>query len=242
MHDQKGKQIVIIEGAISVKAAIESDKREIEKVYIRKDEISKDIHYIKRLCQSKNIEVIECDEDTISSLSIGKTNGGIIASVGERRMDEFSDQDIFYLDGIEDPFNLGYAMRTLYAFGIQNIYLSNRDYSNMESQLLKSSAGAYDKINIKIMKNDVEELRKLKGNYHIYGLYRGQNSKDVFETTFKDKCLFVLGGEKRGIKSDVLKLCDDYLYISYGSDFRNALNACAALDVVATLLYKQRKQ
>ena len=52
----------------------------------------------------------------------------------------------------------------------------------------------------------------------------------------------MLGGEKRGISSELLELCDDYLYIPYGSDFRNALNACGALDVTATLLFKQRKK
>ena len=59
--------------------------------------------------------------------------------------------------------------------------------------------------------------------------------------TFEDKALFMLGGEKRGISSELLELCDEELYISYGSDFRNALNACAALDVVATLFRKQRR-
>ena len=52
----------------------------------------------------------------------------------------------------------------------------------------------------------------------------------------------MLGGEKRGINADLLNLCNEYLYISYGSDFRNALNACGALDVVATLLFAQRKK
>lgn len=52
----------------------------------------------------------------------------------------------------------------------------------------------------------------------------------------------MLGGEKRGISSELLNLCDDCLYISYGSDFRNSLNDCAALDVVVTLLYSQRRK
>ena len=52
----------------------------------------------------------------------------------------------------------------------------------------------------------------------------------------------MLGGEKRGISSQLLELCDEYLFISYGSDFRNSLNACGALDVVATLLYSQRRK
>lgn len=86
-----------------------------------------------------------------------------MADVGNRKYDEFDDGDIFYLDSIEDPFNLVYAMRSLYVFGIKNVLLSNRDYSFMEAQLLKSSAGAYDMLNIKIANdvlNDVKALKK----------------------------------------------------------------------------------
>ena len=147
------------------------------------------------------------------------------------------------MDGIEDPFNLGYAMRTLYAFGIKNVLLSNRDYSCMEAQLLKSSAGAYDMLNIRVGEDGIKQMADYKkAGYYLYGLYRGENSKDIFEVKFNSKALFILGGEKRGISAELLNLCDEHLYIPYGSDFRNALNACGALDVVATLLYSQRKK
>ena len=98
-------------------------------------------------------------------------------------------------------------------------------------------------LNIKIADDIQKEIKEYKDNgYYLYGLYRGDNSKDVFDTKFKEKALFMLGGEKRGISSQLLELCDEYLFISYGSDFRNSLNACGALDVVATLLYSQRRK
>ena len=185
----------------------------------------------------------ETDETSLLSKATGKSFGGILAEVSNRKYDEFDDGDIFYLDGIEDPFNLGYALRTLYAFGIKNVLLSNRDYTYMESQLLKSSAGAYDMLNIKIADDAINQIKGYKeAGYYLYGLYRGDNSKDIFDVKFNQKALFMLGGEKRGISSEILALCNEYLYISYGSDFRNSLNACGALDVVATLLYSQRKK
>ena len=234
---------MIIEGSISVKSAIQNNKRKINKVYISKEKNTKDFNYIRRLCLNNNIELIELDNEELNKYAIGKTHGGVLADVSNRSNDEFVDGDIFYLDGIEDPFNLGYAIRTLYAFGIKNVLLSNRDYSSMEYQLLKSSAGAYDAINIKIADDEHKIIKSFKQNgYHLYGLYRGDTSKDVFDVKFNDNSLFILGGEKRGIKAELLNLCDEYLYISYGSDFRNSLNACAALDVVVTLLYKQKRK
>jgi len=233
---------MIIEGAISVKAAIQNKKRIVETVYINKDKKTKDFNYIRKIAKANNIEVLEMSNEQISEIASGKTFGGVLAKVNNRNNDEFIDGDIFYLDGIEDPFNLGYAMRTLYAFGVKNVLLSKRDYSLMEAQLLKSSAGAYDYLNIKVSEDTYSDIKHYKDNgYYLYGLYRGEGSKDVFDETFAPKSLFMLGGEKRGISSELLDMCDSYLYISYGSDFRNSLNACAALDVVMTLLYKQRR-
>ena len=233
---------MIIEGAISVKAAIQNKKRDVESIYINSKKKTKDFNYIRKIAKLNNIEVIELDEDRLSEYLTGKSHGGIAAKVSSRRYDQFIDDDIFFLDGIEDPFNLGYALRTLYAFGFKNVLLNNRDYSNMENQLLKSSAGAYDMLNIKICLDPINELKSYKdAGYYSYSLYRSDDSLDVFETVFNRKSLFILGGEKRGISSSVLELCDKKLYIPYASDFRNALNACGALDVVATLVYRQRK-
>ena len=233
---------MIIEGAIAVKAALQNKKREIFKVYIDKDKKTKDFNYIRKLIRQNGVEVFECERSYLETILTGKSHGGIGADVSERREDEFDDSDIFFLDGIEDPFNLGYCLRTLYAMGVKNVLLNKRDYSQMEGQLLKSSAGAYDMINIALCQEPLKMIASLKEKgYYLYGLYRGEQAKDIFDVRFADKALFILGGEKRGISGDLLDLCDDHLYISYGSDFRNALNSSAALDVVVTLLRSQRR-
>ena len=233
---------MIIEGAIAVKAALQNKKREIFKVYIDKDKKTKDFNYIRKLIRQNDVEVFECERSYLETILTGKSHGGIGADVSERREDEFDDSDIFFLDGIEDPFNLGYCLRTLYAMGVKNVLLNKRDYSQMEGQLLKSSAGAYDMINLALCQEPLKMIASLKEKgYYLYGLYRGEQAKDIFDVRFADKALFILGGEKRGISGDLLDLCDDHLYISYGSDFRNALNASAALDVVVTLLRSQRR-
>ncbi len=233
---------MITEGAIAVKACINNSKREIIEVYIDSHKKTKDFNYIRKIIKEKNIMCHEVDAEAFLSLTKGKNHGGIIATVGPRKYDELSEGDVFYLDGIEDPFNLAYIIRTLYAFGIKNIILPQRDYTNMEGQLIKSSAGAFEMVNIKLTNDPVKDIKELKSKgYKSYALKRGDDAKDIFEEKFSDKCIFLLGGEKRGISSALLDICDQFLYIPYGSDFRNSLNAAAAADVVATLLFGQRK-
>ena len=98
---------------------IKAGKRDIEKLYISKNKKTKDFNYIRKLAKQNNIETVEMDSEQISELLSGKSHGGIGLLAGKRNNDEFENGDIFFLDGIEDPFNLGYCLRTLYAFGIQ---------------------------------------------------------------------------------------------------------------------------
>lgn len=231
-----------IEGAISVKAAIESKKREVKEIFIDKDNKNKNFNYIRKIARLNNIKINEISKDDFSFFNPGKTFGGIIAECSLRKEDEFDNKDIFYITGVEDPFNLGYMIRNLYAFGINNLILDARDYEKLDGQILKSSAGAYEFINIKYTDNPLSIIETYKkNNYKVYALSRGDNSKDVFNETFNNPSLFIIGGEKRGINSNILSLADSYLYIPYGNDFRNSLNASNALACVSTLLFKQRK-
>ena len=234
---------MLVEGAIAVKACINNHKRNIELVYIDKRKKTKDFNYIRKIIKENNIAFKEIESEEFLNITNGKSHGGIVAEVGKRKYDKLIDGDIFYLDGIEDPFNLAYIIRTLYAFGIKNVILPLKDYGNMEGQLLKSSAGAYEMMNIEIVDDVVSRIKELKEKEYVtYALKRGDDAKDIFEIEFSKKAIFMLGGEKRGISNNLLELCDYYLYIPYGSNFRNSLNAAAAADVVATLLFKQRKK
>lgn len=231
--------ISIIEGAIAVKACILNKKREVKAIYIDKDKKTRDFNFIRKIAKENNIEVNEEDRSELEKWAIGKTFGGILATVEERKNDEFSDGDIFFIDGVTDPFNLGYIIRTLYAFGFKNIMLPYYHYN--DAQLIKSSAGAFEMANIKICNDEFEEIARLKNDgYMVYTMERGDESMDVFEADFSSKALIIIGGEKRGIS----KLYDSYVNIKvsipYGSEFRNSLSAASAADVIATLLYRQR--
>lgn len=235
---------MIIEGAIAVKAAILAKKRKINRVYMDQDKKTKDFGYLRFLIRENQIPLTELPRVELETLTSGKTHGGICADVEARHYNETleANQDVFYIDGIEDPFNFGYICRTLYAFGIKEVIIPKRDLSNMEAALLKSSAGAFEYLNIIQVDDPLILLQNLKAkNYRSYALYRGSEAKDIFEVNFHNPSIFLLGGEKRGISSKVLNEVDEYVYIPYGQDFRNALNASSALTVVATLLFQQRK-
>ncbi len=227
---------MIFEGALSVKSALLNDKRDIDIIYIDKDKKDRDTRFIQKVAADKKVKVKLVSRSYIDEVASGKSHGGIILKASERRYDALKREPfIFVVDGIEDPFNLGYIFRTLKAFGFTSIIIPKRDLSTMEQTIMKSSAGAFDMVDIYQSDDLRKDLSELKKEYQILALSRSDKAKDIFDYRFKEKTVIILGGEKRGIKKDILALGDE-LFISYKSDFRPALNASSALAVVCAVM------
>jgi 23S rRNA (guanosine2251-2'-O)-methyltransferase len=73
----------------------------------------------------------------------------VLARVGERRMVALRDLlpaeragFVVMLDGIEDPFNFGQAVRALYAAGLDGLVLRRRNWMSAAAVVARASAGA----------------------------------------------------------------------------------------------------
>jgi len=73
--------MIVLEGALSVKAAIQGRQRTILSVYIDASKDSRDITYIIGLCERAKISLKRVSADAIREQAKGKTHGGIIATV-----------------------------------------------------------------------------------------------------------------------------------------------------------------
>ncbi len=236
---------MIIEGSLSVKAAIKGNKRVVEEVMIDKHKNGKDINYIINLCKEKAIKVKRIDKAEIENIADGKSHGGILAKVKEREYQSlkscFNENSfVVLIEGIEDPFNLGYIYRTLYSAGCGGVITNKRNYQNFENIILKSSAGAFDLINIH-QSDDLKasiDFAKNKG-FKVYAAMR-KNALSYFEVDYMEKVLIAFGGEMRGLSKAVLDNVDQNVYIPYANDFKNALNASSAISAISYEVLRQR--
>ena len=233
---------MIFEGNISVKSILEKNRRLIDELLLLDGKRSKDIGYIVALARKRNIPITYLTEEQFNNLGIGKTSGGVCLKA-QTRTDFNCDHPsnlMCLLEGIEDPFNLGYCLRTLYSFGCTGVILPNRDLSKGEVQLLKSSAGAYEKMDIVFANDCANYCNQMKTNgYRIVAAYRN-NATACTNYSWYQKTLLVIGGEMRGISSKVRNEVDDNVYIPYALDFKNALNAASATAVLAYSYYQQQ--
>ena len=86
---------MIIEGAISVKAALLNGKRDVSLVYISSAKKTKDLNFIRKIAKLNGVPLQEMDPEELGSILKGKSHGGVGAQVSLRRNDEFTDGDIF---------------------------------------------------------------------------------------------------------------------------------------------------
>lgn len=236
----------IVEGTLSAKAVIEAKRRPVSKVLINKTKKSRDIDYLIRIARSNKIVVEFVNETEIEKHVEGKTHGGVIAFVGKRTYQQLETllespkPFIAILEGIEDPFNFGYCLRSLYASGCDGVIVSKRNWTTVVDVVTKSSAGASEFINIYESQDLPATIIQLKAaGLTVYGANR-KEAKSLYETKFNDKLVVAIGGEKRGLSSKVARLCDYNIYIPYANDFRNAINGSSATSIISFEIFRQR--
>lgn len=236
---------MILEGNVSVKAAVMGGKRKVNRIIADRTKHDKDTMWILHRAEEKGIEIIRTDREEIDQAASGKTHGGLIAEAEERMYQSSEDvlkkKKPFFaiVEGVEDPFNLGYVIRSLYASGCDGLFVDRRNWLNAEPVILKSSAGAFEYLDI-VMSDDMsEEVRKMK-KAGIRTLAAMRKDALVYtEADLKRPLMIAVGGEMRGLSSSVLKEIESNIYIPYANDFRAALNASAAVSVLSFEVMRQ---
>ncbi len=245
--------MAIIGGHLSLEAVMKSGSRKISRIYFDKLRLEavkrSDFHLpekrqyekITSYASKNGIEISYLTDSDFSSLTGGESFGGIAAEVGERTYEDFrsvvsNNQNGFFvlLDGIEDPFNFGYVLRTLYTAGVDGVFLPNRNFLSATSTVIRSSAGTSELLNIAVYQDAAELLGFLKEN----GIYIVASSKDkdaanLFNTNFKRPLCIVIGGEKRGINKKISDYADKTVSIVYPRDTGISLSASSAAAIIA---------
>lgn len=245
----------LFEGIVSFRALIEAQKsefnnRKIKKVYYAEEKISqssgKELSYIKAKSWEYGFELELCTRDKIDEMTIGTSHGGIAILTGEREIPSISESfiksDGFYvmLDGIEDPYNFGYALRSLYAAGVDGIVLSFRNWMSAAGVVCRSSAGASEMLPMAVC-NVTEELLMFKKRGYKIVCADIDNSVPVYEADMKKPILMIVGGEKRGISKSVMDLADTVVRLDYGREFPAALSAASAASILAFEVFRQER-
>lgn len=246
----------LMEGFVSIRSVIEgninkTNDRKINTIFYdtaKKVSKKKELSFLKAKSYELGYEMVEVDSDYISSRTIGNSHGGIIADCGERILPNIENDNIipngFYvmLEGIEDPYNFGYSLRSIYAAGADGILLSERNWMSAAGVVARASAGASELAKIYVV-NPEEAIKKFKEQgYKVYATDKAEESISVYDANLKKPLLLLVGGEKRGLSKPVLDLSDGILCLDYGREFRAALSAASAASIISFEIFRQNRE
>ncbi len=246
---------IIIEGLTAISAlisAIESGKntRKIHKILFDKSKTrtkNREFSFLRAKSSVLGYELSLSTREEIESLTSGSTHGGIIAICSERELPTLSPElikkdGIYYIfEGIEDPYNFGYVIRSVYAAGADGIILSPRNWLSAASVVARSSAGTSEVIDMLVAEpSDAADIFKSLG-YTVVGAGI-RDSETIYESELKKPLLIIVGGEKRGISRSLLDKCDKVVRIDYGRTFKGSLPSVAAASIIAFEVLRKTKE
>jgi len=228
------EKIFLVEGIKNIKEALLSNYT-IRALFIL-DKYLQDDNYQKvlDLAKERDVEIYSFGQKEADHLSELSSSPGLLLLI-EREKVELVQGDILVLDKINDPGNLGTIIRTAEWFGIKNIVLSENSVNKYNSKVVRSTMGAFFKVNIienvylpKFLKSQKDDKNIFFADVHEDGISPKEIRKKIND---KKDNIFLFGSESHGISESLKEFADYYLQIEkYGEG--ESLNLAVSVGIV----------
>lgn len=231
----------LFEGIVSFRAVLAGGRKILRLLYDEKKSVKqpKELAFLRAKAAERGFSVDLLPRERLDELAVGSSHGGLLFFCEDRVIPTVTAGDLpengFFvlLDGIEDPYNFGYALRSLYAAGVDSVLLPERNWMSAAGTVCRASAGAAELLPL-FRTPEPEALLSLfrEKGYRI--LCTGtENALSSDDAPLSLPLLLVVGGEKRGIGKPLLSGADATVRLEYGRDFPAALSAASAAAVLS---------
>lgn len=239
---------MVVEGHVSVEAALEAGVRHVRRIWAARPG-DRRFARLRALARERGVVIDPVPAETISDLASGRSHGGVIALVGPRRersvgtvLAEVGERSlIVMLDGIEDPFNFGQAVRALYAAGV-NALVVRRSWETAISTVTRASAGASELIPT-AMASSAEEAamacRRL--GMRVACAVATDDATELSETDLTGGLFVLIGGERRGVTRSFVEQADFRVRIGYGRERAPELGTATSAAIIGFEALRQRR-
>lgn len=206
----------IVEGEHLVE---EASKAGLLKLVIKGEDVT--------LAKDYGVEIITCNHKVMRFLSELDTPNKVLG-VCNKKSGVIKGNKILVLDNVQDPGNLGTIIRSSVAFNVSTIILSECCVDLYNSKVIRASQGMLFSSNIVI--GDIKELLDSLKNYIIYGT-KVDGGEDLRTISKDEKQVIIMGNEGKGVRKEILDMCDKYLYINMNKNCES-LNVAVATSII----------
>ena len=238
---------MILEGWLSIRAALISGSRDVYELLIEDGKRNPNLQKLIKRAKEKGIRVSFVAQKDLGTLTEGRSHGGAVARVGERKFVSLetlgegpSAGFVAMLDGVEDPYNFGQAVRALHAAGAHGLIVRQRNWTSAAATVARASAGATEFMPMAVAEDDkaLAETFKARGFSLVCTDVKGT---PLYEANLRSPLLLIIGGERRGVRSSLASEADATISIPYGRTFKQALDTTSATAVIAFEVMRQRR-
>lgn len=143
---------------------------------------------------------------------------------------------ILFLDGVEDPHNLGAIMRTAWLTGVDGVYAPDDRAVGLTATVHKVACGGVEHVPFMRQNQFSQSVESLKKqDYWVFGLSH-KATKSIYDVKLPEKVVWMIGAEDKGLRTSSEKLCDELVYIPQASsDASYNASVAAAIALAETM-------
>jgi 23S rRNA (guanosine2251-2'-O)-methyltransferase len=204
---------------------------------------------LRALARERGILIETVEPELIDELATGRTHGGVIALVGPRRdqriaglLAEVGEGSlVVMLDGIEDPFNYGQAVRALYAAGVDGLVV-RRSWDTAAATVARASAGATELLPTARVESADEAANACRmAGMRVACAVADEDADDLSTADLTGGLFLLIGGERRGVTRSFIEGADQRVRIGYGREGAPALGAATSAAIIGFEALRQRR-
>jgi 23S rRNA (guanosine2251-2'-O)-methyltransferase len=189
----------------------------VKEIYVdaeRKDARAKDL---RELAKRLDVRVIAVDMKRLDGMSGGVRHQGVVAQAEALDMPKFIEDALeglaeppllLILDGVQDPHNLGAALRVADAAGAHAVIAPKDRSVGLTTAAIKVASGAAESVPYIVVTNLARTMRDLKDR-NIWLVGTDDSAKEsIYQAKLDGALALVMGAEAEGLRRLTRDTCD----------------------------------
>ncbi|HEY8400187.1 MAG TPA: 23S rRNA (guanosine(2251)-2'-O)-methyltransferase RlmB [Cytophagaceae bacterium] len=246
--DKQDKSAELIFGIRPVIEAIKAGK-EVDKILLQKDLHGPLFNELTLVAQQHKVPTTRVPVEKLNSYT-RKNHQGVVAFISAviyASLDNIISQtyqsgktpSLLILDRITDVRNFGAIARTAECLGVNALIIPSRGSAQVNSDAVKTSAGALNYIPICREDNLKNTIAYLKENGFKIIACTEKTDKLIYDADFTGPSAIIMGSEENGISPEYLKRSDEAVKIPMSGKIES-LNVSVATGMILSEMVRQR--
>ena len=226
---------------------LKSNPKSIQKIYLQQGHVEGG--YIRQKAKKWGITIHDMPASKLLKLVRNLNAQGIVAEIEDFQFAAYDDvlatalqkgATLIFLDGLNDPQNLGVIIRSLSCMGGFALVLPAHHSVDVTSTVLRIACGGENHMPIAKVTNMALALRQAKEQGFWLAGSVVEGGKEIFETEWPFPLALVIGSEQKGMRPIMQKHLDLLVSIPMNHE-RLSMNAAQATTILGYEILRQRK-